>query len=225
MSKAFLQRLATLKPPRRSRKANILLALLLVGCSSSTIETFGCACAGWSVSQEQLAEWREKAPQGDVPALLGLKQYAGWKITETAEGTFSRRYWEAERALATQRLDEVGALPALWIKAERDIWNVGGSMVDDDPDSHVQANFRSMPRQERLAKYDVALDQLGIVIGRETEIVGQKLAQRPLPDWMDPRITDGVNAEGQSDLSADLQAYRQNRNALARRWGLPERRF
>lgn len=150
------------KPPRRGRVVNALLAAMLVGCSSASIETLGCGCAGMTVTSAELTDWYDRATRDDVEAINHLRAYAMFKAMD-ADGS-SRAKWHRRELALEQRLVQLGE--PNWM------WRVG---------EHKFFVARNMPDNEPLkrSRYEQGIAEMRGAISRRAELISMGTPAEP----------------------------------------------
>lgn len=106
----------------------VAICVVVVACSQPLLETYGCACASRSYTQEELAEYRSLAERNDPRGLEEMEEYHSWRSGEyptdsdeyRRETRIIRGYFK--RRLATGDRDAV----------DEEIWNFYFRGMDED---------------------------------------------------------------------------------------------
>ena len=183
------------KPPRRSRVVNLAFAVALVGCSSASIETLGCGCAGMTVTSAELADWYERAERDDIDAIENLRAYAMYKAMD-ADGS-DRPNWHRRELAYQRRLVQLGEPNWMW-DSGRDKFFVARNMPDSDP--------------LKRDRYQQGIAEMRNAIARRAEL--QRLGTPAKPFFRITIIDNGVEtlgpgeAERLAEFETEYAAYR-----------------
>jgi hypothetical protein len=79
--------------------------LLVIACSQSTLEKYGCACASRTYTTEEIAQYKAGAARNDLKALAEMEEYHMWRGSELADGSEAKKKEEKlQRAFRVRRL-------------------------------------------------------------------------------------------------------------------------
>ena len=143
------------------------VCLLVVGCSQSALETYGCACASRTYTAEELAGYRAGAARGELPALEEMEEYYHWRAAEhdreTPDYVREDRQRRHYRALRIARKDP--------------------DVLTEEADSLMMAAaFDDLPRDRQLASLRRARDYIR-QIPHPTRVIDLK---DPARQYIDP---------------------------------------
>ena len=80
--------------------------LLIAACSQSALETYGCACASRTYTQEEIAGYRAGAARGDHKALAEMQEYHMWRQQDQpADSAEYQHEKELERSFFERRIE------------------------------------------------------------------------------------------------------------------------
>jgi len=68
--------------PMKLLGIRVAACLLVVGCSQSLLETYGCACDSRTYTAEEIADYRSAAARDDLVGLAQMEEYHWWRSQE-----------------------------------------------------------------------------------------------------------------------------------------------